>query len=132
MYYKIATLTDLLCLEHHLKITMFPTEITNMAPILEHLHFNISILEDTYDKNELSELKGGFVAFFPYDECLSLEYSMKMLLLRYHLEADDFESDYVLTTITKENTSFTWHSRLYIMSDFQIVLVFPIIEERRS
>ena len=131
MYYKLATSTDVLCLEHHLKMTMFPSEIKDISSVLEHLRFVIKTLEDTYHENEHSEHRGGFVAFFPDEESPSLEYSKKILLLRYHLEENDFEFDDVLATTTKENVTITWHSRLYIMSDFQIVIIFPISEERR-
>ena len=102
MYYKLSNALDFRCIYQWLLEKFGKETFSQITPVVDAILRCIKILTEEYKGNQNPDYIGGYVILF--DSII------------------ENDNNYF-------NTILTWIERLYIMSDFHIVLIYPIIEK---
>lgn len=127
MYYKISNELDFRCIYRWLSESQGKETIERMTPVVDAIFRCVKILEEEYKGNKNPDYRGGYVALI--DRAGTKTEYLEEILSYYNLNEDEFEYENLLCTcLSQEHTKVTWMERLYILSDFQIVLIYPVEE----
>ncbi len=127
MYYKISNELDFRCIYRWLSQSQEKETLERMTPVVDAIFRCVKILEEEYKGNKNPDYQGGYVALFNRAGTKT-EY-LEEILSYYNLNEDEYEYENLLCTcLSQEHTKVTWMERLYILSDFQIVLIYPVEE----
>lgn len=129
MYYKLSNALDFRCIYQWLLEKFGKETFSQMTPMVDAILRSITILTEEYKGNHNPDCKGGYVILF--DSIIENDNDyFNTILTFYNLNIEDFEYEsFLCTCISQEDKKITWIERLYIMSDFHIVLIYPIIEK---
>ena len=129
MYYKLSNALDFRCIYQWLLEKFGKETFSQMTPVVDAILRSITILTEEYKGNQNPDYIGGYVILF--DSIIENDNNyFNTILTFYNLNIEDFEYEsFLCTCISQEDKKITWVERLYIMSDFHIVLIYPIIQE---
>jgi len=127
MYYKISNELDFRCIYRWLSESQGKETLERMTPVVDAIFRCVKILEEEYKGNKNPDYQGSYVALI--DRAGTKTEYLEEILSYYNLNEDEFEYENLLCTcLSQEHTKVTWMERLYILSDFQIVLIYPVEE----
>ena len=128
MYYKISNQLDVRCLYHWLSESQGRENLERLRPVIEALSFSVDTLVEAYKGNHCSDYRGGYVAFFEKPIREDNTY-LRELLDYYNLDAEEYEyRDILCSYQTEEHTKVEWISNLFIMADFQLIIIYPMVK----
>ena len=128
MYYKISNAVDLRCLYCWLLESQGEKILEKLRPVVKAVSFAVDTLERCYKGNHNPDYRGGFVVFFDHEVKPDNTY-LKELLDYYNIDSEEYESREILCSYQdEEHIKTEWVSNLFIMTDFQIVIIYPIKE----
>lgn len=129
MYYKLSNALDFRCIYQWLLEKFGKETFFQITPVVDAILRCIKILTEEYKGNQNPDYIGGYVILFESIIENDNNY-FNTILTFYNLNIEDFEYEsFLCTCISQEDKKITWVERLYIMADFHIVLIYPIIQE---